>query len=108
MKTNEMTPEQIRVRCAEIEGWTNIAGNEAYVLGYENGASNLEEIPEYTNSRDAIIEAVIRLTPKRRKEWIDEMFKRAPLSKGQRLDKIWYATASALDRARAFVATHEQ
>lgn len=102
------SPLQIRIRCAEIEGWTGIAGNAKCMLGYApNSKSDLLRIPKYDTSIDTIIAAVLRLSGDLQRDWIDEMFRRAPLAQGRRLDKFWYATCPAIMRARAFVAIHE-
>lgn len=114
MTDSEMTPEQIRVRCAEIDGWTEMETGKfsGALVGTSPQGEVCTYIPFYTNSIDVINAAVLRLPPDAQKRWAFKLIEiLEPVTPEPELGKagaiLLMITASALDRARAFVAIHE-
>lgn len=104
MKT-ELTPEEIRMRCAEIEGWKKHKGS-MFLCHSPKGDSYLN-FPDYCNSIDAINAAVLRLPMQKLKRWLVKLAIIYPIVEGMEKEASM-VTASALDRSRAFVAIHEK
>lgn len=104
MKTNEMTPEDICIRCAEIEGWTKICASTGMpptgLMPDDADGEYDEVIPDYCNSIDMINDAVLRLPDYAQYNWLVTLESMSPTM-------LKFVTASALDRARAFVKIHE-
>lgn len=117
MKTSEMTEDQIRVRCADLEGWKQWQNETGKGLswtppGKEYAIFMRAEPPDYCNSIDAINAVVKRLPLKSQAKWafalIDILESVTPEPEFGKTETILLlVTASALDRARAFVAIHE-
>lgn len=100
-----MTPDELRIRCAEID---------LLPLGIEIWTSALPskqlryDVPHYCDSIDAINAAVLRLNEDDQFEWTMELQKilmeKHKMAAGYLTKEI--ATASAIDRAKAFAAIH--
>ncbi len=106
---SEMTPYEIRVRCADIEG----RSTKPTKLRFGGELVSVPRlVPDYCNDPNAINAAVLRLPLEKQRQWafamIEILEQRTPEPElGKAGAVLLLVTASALDRARAFVAIHE-
>lgn len=107
-----MTPNELRIRCAEIDNFTEVyISEEGVFVGMRNDKPSL--VPEYCKSIDAITAAVLRLSEEKRAEWFNALVGIVAYVDHEGENTLFYweaklcATASALDRATAFVKIHE-
>lgn len=110
-----MTPEELRIRCAEIEGWKDIQNINGCIVGMKPCSNWIypANLPDYCNSIDAINAAVLRLSDEKLEAWEyaleEELF--GMMNQALRDDpghRAALATASAIERATAFAAIHSK
>ena len=121
MIMKELTAQELDIKVAEIDGWKNV-----YLYEDNAGPSMLvgdppphhperlgrpdRHLPNFCFDRNAIIEAVLRLPPRKQEKWAVELsWMRPNCEAGWHLgDALFCATAPAIDLARAFVAVNSE
>jgi hypothetical protein len=116
-KISEMTPEQLRIACAERRGWREIEIFGDFSLGLHKIDSfpfeEFNEVPDYEHDRNSLQELIEAVPEDKREDFIDIMTtlirERIDYKNSHDVPKLLYGflTADPLTVMRAFLEVTE-